>query len=409
MQEDLKDVLLFFAAVVGTDYNSKGLTRFGKEKAKAMTRLIYQQWQATHRSGDGSRCFLDYAACVVLGQVEIDCTADKSCKTFLKACAKENCPGVSFARDLQLVVKVVLDQRAKAREQAIALKRADVMWTGEKIDHGNLISILIQANVDQEQENGVNGVLSRVMKVEAERMLRLGESSLINPLLRVSSIVKAKQVKKWEDSKVLPLFQTDIPQMHNMSRNLYCCLHNHTSSGVPIAVCPLPVSPVVVLALILCKACGHAGGWCVITISVLPVPGERVTCGGLRHSRCPGKGNAVRICQEWDDMECIRTSCPGIGNQNEMAGSPRCIPRQVCHATFDSSRYTTLACPACVHLDLITYMQMFCKAKETNEDTDGGQRSRQPRFRKGQTPKSGNRRRRVGTKCAHVTWHASHP
>lgn len=244
MQEHLKDVLLLFAAIVGTDYNSKGLSRFGKEKAKAMTRLIYKQWQGAHRPADGNRCFLDFSVSVVLGQVEIDCTADRSLKKFLEACAEETRPGVTFATDLQLVVKVVLDQRAKAREQAIAFKRTDVIWTGKTLHHGDLISILIQAKVDQEQENGVNGVLSRVMKIEAERMLRLGEASLVTPLLRISSIVKPKQVKKWMAGKVLPRFQS--PTLRRIIGAQFCSAASTTPQALiaAAAVCPLPVFPV---------------------------------------------------------------------------------------------------------------------------------------------------------------------
>jgi hypothetical protein len=78
-----------------------------------------------------------------------------------------------------------------------------VVWTGEKVNHQQLIKILTEANVQQEQENGVNGVLSRVMTIEAERMLRLGETCSDRPLLRVTSIVKPKDVKKWQ--QVLPL------------------------------------------------------------------------------------------------------------------------------------------------------------------------------------------------------------
>lgn len=153
-------------------------------------------------SGEDECCFLDYALLVLRGKGGI-CSSSKVYKTFLRKAAEETRPGCTFCNDLELVIKIVHDQRAQASRCARQVRRGDVVWTGEKVNHQQLIKILTEANVQQEQENGVNGVLSRVMTIEAERMLRLGETCSDRPLLRVTSIVKPKDVKKWQ--QVLPL------------------------------------------------------------------------------------------------------------------------------------------------------------------------------------------------------------
>lgn len=166
---------------------------------------MYNHWRSLCDSGHEDRGFIEYSVRVVCGQVDVD-SSDKLFKTFLKACAEETRPGCTFARDLRLVVHVVQDQRARACERAQGLQRAHVMWSGNQVDHQDLMSILKKAKVEEEQENGVNGVLSRIMKLEAERMLRFGECSVSKPLIRIESIAKPKEVKKWTDEKVRPSY-----------------------------------------------------------------------------------------------------------------------------------------------------------------------------------------------------------
>lgn len=212
LQEHVRDVILFYAALIGTDYNTKGLATFGKEKAKSVTHLIYEHWLQCRVSGKKERGFLDYALLVVGGHVDVP-HENKTFSTFLRKAGAESRPGCTFATELNRVIKIVDDQRAKASDTARRLRRDDVAWTGASIDHQQLIKVLLDANVEQAQENGVNGVLSRVMKIEAERTLRAGEASTRRPLLCVDGIVKPKEVKKW--SQVLPkLASTALHMMY---------------------------------------------------------------------------------------------------------------------------------------------------------------------------------------------------
>eukprot|EP00892_Ulva_mutabilis_P005754 jgi/Ulvmu1/3550/UM166_0004.1 len=196
-REHIKDVALFFAALVGTDYNTQGLPAYGKDKAKAVTHWMYQQWLQTHASGGLESGFLSFSLHVVEGKI-IRISTDPVICTFLRKAKEDSRPEVSFVHDLKLVIEVVHAQRAKAYDLAKDFHRDDVLWTGEMVDHRQLMTVLINANIEQEQENGVNGVLSRIMKIEAERMLRLGEASTCRPLLRIETIAKPKEVKKWQ-------------------------------------------------------------------------------------------------------------------------------------------------------------------------------------------------------------------
>jgi hypothetical protein len=90
-----------------------------------------------------------------------------------------------------------------------------IEWDGERLDHPQMVRELESWDVKRQQKNGVDGVMLRLVNLEAERMIRLGEQLQNRSFLNVESITKAKPFKPGSKSAEVSF---DIAQ------NFVCCI-----------------------------------------------------------------------------------------------------------------------------------------------------------------------------------------
>jgi hypothetical protein len=77
--QDVADVLTFFAAMVGTDFNEGGLQAHGPKKSQEVTVWLWKAWQ--QQQGSSSKRSLDFDA-FVEGVITRDIHVESPKKTF---------------------------------------------------------------------------------------------------------------------------------------------------------------------------------------------------------------------------------------------------------------------------------------------------------------------------------------
>jgi hypothetical protein len=205
MQEAVADVVTFFAAMVGTDFNGNGLRQYGPAKATDVTKEMYHEWKKVSCNESRGSDFLDFAHAVVCNQIALDAPKD-ALKAFLKKVWQE-CEighGASsqvpadkegdqpFHQQLATVTRVVRAERQAAMAAARAVRSESIPWSGSRIMHAEFMELLREVGAPEESQ------CRRLMILEAERMLRSSEGEC-TAFVQISGLSKAKQFKEAAD------------------------------------------------------------------------------------------------------------------------------------------------------------------------------------------------------------------
>lgn len=206
------------AALIGSDYNHKGVLGVGDKKATDFTRAALQLYREHRQCGDklqSDEGFLQFAQTIATAPR----THEQGFKQHSKSAAfvlgkivelHEQAPGQTdpkgeplpppFAQQLQTVVGTFKDERRRAAAKAAELSRAATVWSGDRLDRQALISALEASHIEH-QAGATDTIFMKVLLLEAERAVRYGEARRSEALIEIVRIAKPKA---WYKPKQAP-------------------------------------------------------------------------------------------------------------------------------------------------------------------------------------------------------------